>query len=93
MFALGYIAGVATCAFLFVVITTLRIDRVAEEMTIALRRKGIEIAQKLPPAIAPIVRGQGFVSVPEDDDEAARKEIIEENSKKGRSTPVADLRS
>lgn len=89
LFILGYIGGLITCTFIFSVIAAFRIDRIAEEFAVSIRTKSKELNEKLPFDL-PV--GQGFILTPMDDDEEARQEIIEENSKAGRDTPISQLR-
>ncbi len=79
LFALGYIAGIVTSALIFVIL--------------AYFRAGIEhrvkIAEKVLKVAGP--RPKGYIDVPEDEAEIARKEIIAKNSAEGRDTPLSEL--
>lgn len=90
LFALGYICGVVTCGFIFAVIAAFRVDRIAEEVAVLIRRGARELNARVPFNL-PV--GQGFVFTPPDEDEEARQEIIEENAAAGRDTPISELRS
>lgn len=90
-FALGYIAGVATCAFLFAVIAATGARRFVDRAENAVR----EVAKKAEEKAG--MRGalgtpRGFIEIPPDEDELARRAIIEENNARGLPTPVSSLR-
>lgn len=78
-FALGYIAGVATCAFIAAMLAFFRRQIVsavtAAEVTIARNGPG----------------GSGFVYDPPSEAEVARQAHIEKNAAAGRDTPIAEL--
>lgn len=78
-FALGYIAGVATCAFVAVVLTLLRKPLVQMTAPIV---KAIELAGP---------REKGFVVEPDSEADIARQEHIRKNNEKGVDTPISEL--
>lgn len=89
-FALGYIAGVATCAFLFAAIAATGARRFVDRAESAVREtaKRAEDAVGVPGALG---TPRGFVEIPPDDDEQARLDIIAENRERGLDTPIASL--
>ncbi len=84
LFALGYIAGVATCACLFAIVAVLRGERRVDNAATEVRK----FAREHTPLR---VYGAGFVEIPPDDDELARQEVIQENRAAGRDTKLSDL--
>lgn len=78
-FALGFIAGVASCVFIAVVLVLLRRP----------------ITQAVDPIIQRIEnagpRARGFVVEPEDESEIVRREHIKRNAEQGRDTPISEL--
>ena len=78
-FALGYIAGLATSAFIFAVLAFFR----------AGIEKRVRIIETTLGNAGPKVKGAIFV--PEDDATIARKQIIERNKRIGRDTPISEL--
>ncbi len=90
IFALGYIAGVVTCTFIFAVIVAVKGERYVDRASNVIReaaKRDYPVVGKLP--LVP----RGFVETPPDDDEIARQEIIEENRAKGRDTHISELSS
>lgn len=96
MLALGYIAGVATCAFLFAVVAATGARRFVDRAENAVRESTKSLEDKLADNGIVILGGnitpRGFVEVPPDDDEQARLDIIAENRERGLDTPLSSLR-
>lgn len=88
MFALGYIAGVVTCCFAFLVIVATDARRLVARAENSVRETAKKVDDKVG-HVLPIPRG--FVETPPDDDELARQEIIEQNKAEGRDTHISEL--
>lgn len=78
-FALGYIAGIITMTFVFVVLAFFR----------SAIEKRITIIEKTLQNAGP--KQKGFIIMPEDDSEILRKEIIEKNRREGKDTHISEL--
>lgn len=79
LFALGYIAGVTTCAFI-------------ATMLILLRKPLQQIAGPIVQAVEnAAVRPRGFVVEPLSDADVARSERIQENNERGVDTRIEEL--
>ena len=79
MFALGYIAGLATAAVVLAAAALFRspIESAAKAASAALSNAG--------------PRPRSAVYEPEDDADEVRRERIEENAKQGKDTPIGEL--
>lgn len=78
-FALGYIAGIATCAFLAALLTYFR-----KPIIQTLSRVETTISNAGP-------RPRGFILEPESESEVARRMHIQRNAEQGKDTPIAEL--
>ena len=78
-YVIGFLIGIAVATLLFAI---LAFFRAAIERKLIVIQKNLENAGPRP---------QGFVLEPEDDIERARNQIIEENRKQGKDTPISDL--
>lgn len=88
--ALGFIAGVAVCTFLFAVVAAMRVDITVGRVAGLIRQAAVEVNARSPVKL-PVP--SGFVEIPPDDDEIARQEIIEENRANGRDTRISELQA
>ena len=78
-FALGYIAGLVTSAFLFAVLAFFR----------AGIEKRVRIIENTLGNAGP--KPKGAIFLPDDDATVARREHIEKNKRQGRDTPFSEL--
>lgn len=78
-FALGYIAGVATCVFIAAALAYFRSPIVS---TITAAEARIAMAGPRP---------KGFIFEPEPEAETVRQAHIAENAAQGKDTPIAEL--
>lgn len=79
LFALGYIAGLATSAL---IVATLAYFRRVIEHKVNIIEKQIDVAAPKP---------KGYIVEPPDEASEARQAIIERNRRAGRDTPISDL--
>lgn len=79
LFALGFLAGVATCAFIATVLAYFR--RPIIQMLGTVETK---LANAGP-------RPKGFIYEPPSDAALAREEIVRANAEQGKDTPIAEL--
>ena len=78
-FALGFIAGVATCVFVAIVLAYFRRPIIS-----ALSVAETKISNAGP-------RPRGAVFFPDNEADIARREIIEKNAAQGKDTPISEL--
>lgn len=79
MFVLGYIIGLLNAILIFLVLTYFQ----------ASAEKRLKIIHQAVSGKGP--RPKGAIYVPDEDDVAERKRIIEENKKRGRDTHISEL--
>jgi len=79
LFALGFLAGVAVCTFLAVVLTFFNVPIVRSTITMA---EAIKLAGPRP---------KGGIYLPRDEAEAVRQDVIAKNRERGKDTPISEL--
>lgn len=79
LFALGYVAGVGTCAFIATILAYFR-----RPLIQALGQAETTLSNAGP-------RPRGFIYEPESEAETARKRHIAKNAAQGKDTPISEL--